>query len=205
MPEKDWTKLADEKTIEKTSDSLRKNGIEVFVADNGEEARKKVLELLPEGAEVMNMSSTTIDVIGVSKEINESGKYNSVRNKLNSMDRKTQNSEMQKLGAAPTWTVGSVHAVTEDGKLLIASKTGSQLPAQAYGSEKVIWVVGTQKIVKNLEEAVKRIYEYSLKLEDARARKAYGVGSEVNKILIINKEFKPERATLIFVKENLGF
>ncbi len=201
-----WEKLADEKRVDNTVESLRSNGLEVFVVDNGEEARKKVLELLPLGAEVMTATSITIDTIGVSREILESGKYDSVRNKLDSMDRKTQGAEMKKLGATPQYILGSVHAVTEDGKVLVASASGSQLPAYSYGSNKVIWVVGTQKIVKNMEECMKRIYEHSLPLESERARKVYGIaGSSVNKLFILNKESQPGRITMILVKERLGF
>lgn len=200
-----WNRLADEKTIRKTVEALKKNEMNAIVTENGEEAKKKVLEIIPKGAEIMTMTSATTDAIGLAKEINESGKYNSIRKKLMSMDRKTQNLEMLKLGAVPEWTVGSVHAITQDGKVLVASASGSQLPAYANGSSHVIWIVSTQKIVKNLDEGMKRIYEYSLPLESERARKAYGVpGSSVNKILIFNKE-RPERITIILVKEKLGF
>ena len=157
----------------------------------------------------MQMTSITLDEIGVSKEINESGNYDSVRNKLNKLDRNTQHREMQQLGAAPEWAIGSVHAVTEDGKILIASNTGSQLPGYAYGSSHVIWVVSTQKIVNNLDEGMERIYDYVLPLETLRARKAYGLpdtfNSNVSKLLLITKEVSPNRITLIFVKEKLGF
>lgn len=178
----------------------------MIIAKNGEDAKKKVLELIPKQAEVMTMSSTTLDTIGITKEINESSQYNSVRNKLFSMDRKTQELEMQKLGSAPEYAVGSVHAVTEDGHVLIASNTGSQLPAYVYGSAHVIWVVGAQKIVKDTDSGIKRIYDYVLPLESERAHKAYGVtGSAVNKLLIINKEATPNRLIIILVKEVLGF
>jgi hypothetical protein len=200
-----WNQLASESSIEKAVSSLKVNGIEAVVVENGENAKKKILEIIPEGSEVMNMTSVTLDAIGVSREITESGRFKPVRNKLISMDSKTQGLEMKKLGSAPEWVVGSVHAVTEDGKVLVASASGSQLPAYAYGASKVVWVAGTQKIVKNMEEGIKRIYEHSLPLEDQRARKAYGIGSSVNKILIFNKEFVPGRVILILVKEELGF
>lgn len=200
-----WQKLADEATINRTTKALKNNGIKALVLKNGKEARKKVLELLPKGAEVMTMTSVTLDTIGISGEINESGRYNSVRSKLMSMNRNTQGLEMQKMGAAPQWTIGSVHAVTEKGQVLIASNSGSQLPAYAYGSAHVIWVVGTQKIVKNIDEGLKRIHEYCLPLEDKRAQKAYGMHSNVSKILIVNKEMNPNRITMILVKEELGF
>ncbi len=201
-----WNKLADSKTIEKTIAALKSNGINAFIVGNSQDAMKKVFEILPKGVEVMTVSSTTLDSIGASKEINESGNYNSVRNKLISMNRNTQGLEMKKLGAAPEWVVGSVHAVTEDGKVVIASNSGSQIPAYAYGAEKVVWVVGAQKIVENLDEGIKRIYEYSLPLESERVKKVYGMpSSSVNKLLIINKEGTPGRTNLIIVKENIGF
>ncbi len=200
-----FNKLADDQTIIDTIQALKTNGIEALVVENGAKAKEKVLELLPKGAEVMNMSSVTLETIGLDKEINESGNYDAVKPKLFKMDRKTQGVEMQKLGAAPVWAVGSVHAVTEDGRVLIASNTGSQLGVYAYASAHIIWVVGTQKIVKNLDEGVKRIYEYVLPLENEHMKKLYGVGSNVSKLLIINKEIVPGRINIIFVKEKLGF
>lgn len=202
----DYTKLASQDVIKKTIENLHKNGIDAYVAKNREDAKKKVFSILPKNAEVMTMTSVTLDTLGISAEINESDKYKSVKKHLASMDRKTHGSEMQKLGAAPEWTIGSAHAVTEDGKVMIASNTGSQLPAYAYGANHVIWVVGTHKIVKNIDEGFKRIYEHSLPLESERAKKAYGVsGSAVNKILIVNHENIQGRINIIFVPEVLGF
>ena len=202
---KDFGQLATDESINTAKDALQKNGIEVFVVENGAIAKEKVLEMVPAQAEIMNMSSVTVDSIGLAEEINKQGKYNSVRNKFSTMDAKTQGSEMKKLGAAPEWVVGSVHAVTEDGKVVVASKSGSQLPAYAYGSTHVVWVVGSQKIVKNLDEAMKRVYEYVLPLENERAQKAYGVGSGVDKVFILNNEATPSRITMIIVKEKLGY
>ncbi len=203
---KSWDTLADDATIEKTIRALKQNGIDASVVATGAEAIKKVVSLIPDGAEVMTMSSVTLDTIGITKELNGSNRYKPVRDTLYAMNRETQRVAMLKLGAAPEWTVGSVHAVTQDGHILIASNTGSQLPAYAYSSAHVIWVVGTQKIVATTEEGMKRIYEYTLPLESERAKKAYGVaGSAVNKLLIINKEVVPGRLTIIFVKENLGY
>jgi len=202
-----YDQLATKESVDKTIEALKSNGIEAKFVETGEDAKKEILSLIPQGAEVMNMTSVTLDTLGIPEEINESGKYDSVRSKLNKMDRQTEGSKMQQLGAAPDWAVGSVHAVTEDGHLLIASNTGSQLPAYASGAQHVIWVVGTQKIVKNNDEALKRIYEYVLPLESVRANKAYNIttGSNVSKLLILNKEVKPGRIIVIFVGEKLGF
>lgn len=201
-----WNTLATDESIKNTVAALEPNGITSLIVENKEAARKKILELIPQGAEVMTMTSVTLDTIGVTKDIDEGTQYASVKQKLKGMDRKTQGHEMQQLGTAPEWAIGSVHAVTEDGHIMIASNTGSQLPAYAYGSAHVIWVVGTQKIVKNIDDGMKRIFEYVLPLESERAKKAYGTaGSNVSKLLMINKEVVPNRLTIIFVKEMLGF
>lgn len=202
-----WDILASDESIQKAVGALKANGIDAIVVENGIEAKKKVFELIPQGAEVMTMSSITIDTLSITKEIQESGKYDSVKNKLAKMDRTTQERKMQRIGAAPEYAAGSVHAITEDGKLIIASNSGSQLPAYSYGASHVVWVAGTQKIVKNVEEGTKRIYEYVLPLEFERANKAYNIttGSNVSKMLIINRENIAGRLTLILVKEKLGF
>ncbi|MBI2031044.1 MAG: LUD domain-containing protein [Candidatus Levybacteria bacterium] len=200
-----FNKLADNQRIAKAVKALEANGIKTLVVKNGKEAKEEVLGMLPTGAEVFTATSRTGEIISLAKEINESGKYDSVRQKLMKMDRSTQSREMAKIGAAPEFVVGSVHAITEEGQLLIASATGSQLSTEVYSAEKVIFIVGTQKIVKNLQEGLRRIYEYSYPLEDARAQKAYGMRSGVNKILIINKEMIPGRITIVLIKENLGF
>ena len=194
-------------TIKHTMVALKANGINAYYVDNGEEAKRKVLQLIPKGAEVMTMSSVSLEATGITKAINESDNYNSVKNKLSFMDRSTQGLEMQKLGAAPEYTVGSVHAVTEDGKVVVASNTGSQLPAYIYGSANVIWVVGVQKIVKDLEEALKRIYDYILPLESNRLKKLYNItaNSNVSKLIIINKEINLKRINLVLVNDVLGF
>lgn len=197
--------LASDTQIERTRQALEANNFQTIIAENGAEAKKKLFELIPDNAEVFVSSSTTLNVLGISAEIDKSGRYDSVRAKLAMMDPKTQAREMQKMGATPEYMVGSVHAVTENGHVIIASKTGSQLAGYVAAANYVIWVVGTQKIVPNLEVGLKRVEEYSLPLESARALKAYGTTSAINKLLIINQEEKPGRTTLILVKEDLGF
>lgn len=204
-PDKKFDQLASDAAIQTTVAALAINGMKAVIVQNGEEAKDKVLAMLPKNAEVFTMTSMTLEAIGLDKEINESKRYDAVRPKLMAMDRNTQARELAKLGAAPDWVLGSVHAVTQDGHLIIASNTGSQLSAEAYAAGKVVFVVGTHKIVKNNDEGIRRIYEYSLPLEDKRALKVYGMHSAVNKILIINKEVVPERVTIVLVKERLGF
>lgn len=202
-----WSKLATKESIEKATLKLKENLIDVLYFETGEEVKQKVLEMIPQGSEVMAMTSVTLEAIGLMKEISDSGRYVSIRKKIFSLDMKTQMPEIKKLRSLPDWAIGSVHAVTENGEVLIASATGSQIPAYVYGANHNIWVVGTQKIVKNIDEGIKRIYEHSLLLENERAKKAYGFGSVVNRILIFTKESArlAGRSTLIFVNQPLGF
>lgn len=201
-----FNQIPSDEIIEKTKNALISNGMPTEIVNTAEDAKKRVLEIIPEGSEVMNTSSITVDYTGLPKEINESGKYNSVKNKLNSLNRKTDFLEMQRLGAAPEYIVGSVHAVTQDGKVIVASNTGSQLPGYAYGSSNVIWIVSAKKITNDLDEGIKRVYEYVLPLESERVKKAYGIPhSFVSKLLIFNREVNPERIKIILVKEDLGF
>ncbi|SRR5258708_5354978 len=206
METKNFGNVASQETVDRTIAALKTNNIEAFFVATGEEAKQKVLELLPEGVEVMTMTSETLTAIGVTSIINDSGKYNSIRAKFAKMDPAKDKKTMRQIGSAPDYTVGSVHAVTEHGEVMIASNSGSQLPAYVFGAEKVIWVVGTQKIVRDRDEGFKRIYEYTLPLESERAKKAYGVaGSAVNKMVIVNHENQVGRLTIIFVGEPLGF
>ncbi len=201
----EWNHIASDETIEKTANALKANGFEVFVVENHDEARTKILELIPDGSEVMTMTSRTLDVMKLPAHFNESGKFNSIRKKFATMDWVKDAAAMRKLGAAPDYAVGSVQALTEDGHVVIASASGSQLPAYAYGAGKVVWAVGAQKIVKSVEDGVKRVYEESLPLEDVRALKAYGVHSGVHKLLIYNKEYVQGRVSIVIIKEKLGF
>jgi hypothetical protein len=208
MSETTWSAVRDDETVNRTVEALKGNGLNVLRVKTGAEAKARVLELIPEGAEVFTLSSVTLDSIGLSAEINESGNYRPTRDKLN--DANLDDREKARTGAAPEWAVGSVHAVTEDGKVLIASNTGSQLPADAYGAAHVVWVVGTQKIVKDTDEAMKRIHDYILPKESVRLKAAYGLpedhpGSFVSKLLIVNREINTDRTTVIFVDEVLGF
>ncbi|HEY5493893.1 MAG TPA: LUD domain-containing protein [Candidatus Anoxymicrobiaceae bacterium] len=202
-----WDTPAGQDSLDRAIAALNEHGMNASLVQTGKEAREKVLSIIPPGEEVMNMTSMTLSAIGLDKDIMESGRYQATKNALSKMDPKTQHLEMQRLGAAPPWAIGSVHAVTEDGSAMLASKTGSQMAAYVYGALKVIWVVGAQKVVADRDEGIRRIYEWSLPHERERALKAYGPGTTtaVNKLLIFNGEKTKDRITLILVNEVLGF
>ena len=102
--------------------------------------------------------------------------------------------------------LGSVHAVAETGEVVTASMGGGQLAAYVFGASNVIWVIGAQKIVPNLEAALRRVREHSLPLEDARMRQSGSAdGSSIGKLLIVEEERRTGRISIILVKESLGF
>jgi hypothetical protein len=197
--------LASDEEIGDVASALVRNGITSLVVDSGEQAREAVRSILPIGAEVFNNTSRTLEAIGVAEDIERSGLYQPLRPRLYQMDREMQPREMRQLAAAPDFVVGSAHAVTEEGSVLIASASGSQLGPLVSGAGHVILVIGGQKIVADIPTALRRISEYCFLLEDRRARDAYGVGSGVNNILIINRAITPSRISAILVKQALGF
>jgi L-lactate utilization protein LutB len=203
----EFTQLASEKQIEKTVQALQAHGIRVVVCETGEQARTSVLDLIPDGTAVYNSPSRTLEVLGLSEQIEHATRFHSVRTQSSTLDYVTQRNEIRKRIAAPDVLVGSVHAITEQGEVLIASASGSQLSAAACGASLVIWVVGTQKLVRTLSDGLRRIREYSLPLESERVQQVYGQGqvSAINKLLTINAEHEPGRITMVLVKQQLGF
>lgn len=200
-----FTQLTSEQQIEQTIQALQAHGIRAVVFEAGEEARKYALDLIPDGATVYDSPSRTLEVLGISEQIEHATRFQSVRTQASTLDHVKERNKIRKLIAAPDVLMGSVHAVTEAGEVLIASASGSQLSAAACGAGKVIWIVGTQKLVGTLEEGLRRIRDYCLPLESERARQVYGGPSAINKLLTINAEHEPGRITMVLVKQQLGF
>ncbi len=195
---------AAEATLEQVADRIRARNIEVLIVNNGAEAKQLVLERIPKGAEVHSGKSKTLQDAGIFEALHDPDQYNALRHQFLKMDRKTQGHEIRKLIAAPNFILGSVQAITEDGVLLATSATGSPLGAYANTAGRVILVVGSQKIVPDLETAFRRIREHVLPWEDAQTRKAANLGSFVGKILIVEREWTNERMTVILVREPIG-
>jgi hypothetical protein len=195
--------VADDARVTRTTAALEANGISVLRAADAAEANRIVLGLIPDRRSTMALRNRSSS--GIIDEIERSPRYDPVRPRIRNLDRKTQADEIRRLSAAPDVMLGSVHAVTETGSLLAASMGGSQLGPYVSGAGRVILVVGTQKIVSDLEEGLRRINEYAFPLEDARAQAAYGIHSAVNKVLIINREIIPGRITVVLLDEVLGF
>ena len=196
---------ASEEQIQRTADALRANNIETVLVDTAADAKREVLARIPDGSEVHSGASKTLQETGIMADLEASPRVDWLRKRTLAMDRATQGQEIRKLVAAPDIMLGSVAAVTEDGKLLAVSNSGSQLGPYAASAGKLILVVGAQKIVADIDEALRRIYDHTLALESERLQKVMGIDSYVSYILIVNRDPRPGRTTVVIVREALGF
>ena len=199
-----FTERPGEETLAATVVALEEHGFSVEVVEDLDAARRAVLARIPKGSSVMTNTSVTLEETGIAEAINGGGEYESARNELLALDYATQRREMRAVGGQPDFALGSVHAVTQDGVLLVASASGSQLGQYAWGADQVIFVVGAQKMVPTVEAGRERIFEHSLILEDARAYAAYGMNSRVGKILEIRQE-DPGRIHVVIIRQVVGF
>jgi len=191
-------------SIDTAASSLRAAGFDVHVVDGPDDARDLALGMLTEGSEVGQGASVTLEQIGVTAEIEKSGRFVAIRPKIRAMDRATQAREIRRLSAAPDFFLASAHAVSEDGHVVIVSNGGSQLGPIASGAGRVILVVGAQKVVPDLTTAFRRIEEYALPTEDARMIAAYGRRSSIGKMLVLTREMVAGRISVILVRQAVG-
>ncbi len=204
-PNPEFGHLASDEQVAAVVDALESRGFIAEVVPDGASATRRVLELLPPGAKVFTSLSETLTVTGLASEINKSGRYDAIRPKLAKLDRSTQRRQMKELAAAPEYVVGSVAAITEDGQIMVASGSGSQIGHYAYEADKVILVAGTQKIVPDADTALRRIEQYSYPLENRRMMDRFNIPTVLAKILTIRRDHPVGRTTLILVKEKIGF
>jgi hypothetical protein len=200
-----FTDPAPAQRLERVAAALKENNFDVEILDDAAAARTRIKDLIPAHASVFTGASETLRLSGIDEDINSSGRYESVKARSSSMDRATQLAEIWRLMSTPDVIVGSVHAVTETGSLVIASASGSQLPGYAGGAARVIWVVGAQKVVPDLSTALRRVEGHCLPLENGRAMEVYGRPSALNRILILNAEPHPGRGTVLLLREAIGF
>ena len=191
--------------LQRAAAALAAHGFTVEILDDAAGARARVKDLIPGGASVFTGASETLRLSGIDADINTSGRYQAVRPQILTMDRVTQRAEFWRLMSTPDVIVGSVHAVTETGSLVVASGTGSQLPGYAGGAARAIWIAGAQKVVPDLPTALRRVEEHCLPLESARTQAAYGSPSAINRLLILNAELVPGRGTVLLLREAIGF
>ena len=202
--ELDFAAPASAAALNELAANLRERNFEVLIVDTAVAAKAAVMARLPEGAEVYSGKSKTLEDAGIFKELMESDKYDFIRRRTMKMDRQTQGREIRKLSAAPDFMLGSVQAVTQAGQLVVASASGSQIGPYSAGAGKLILVVGSQKIVPDLETALRRLRDYVMPYEDMRLREQMGVGTKLTRILIMEMDYNPGRTTIVLVRDPIG-
>jgi hypothetical protein len=200
----DFAAPASQAQVDSLAANLRERNFEVVIVDSAAEVKDVVMSRIPDGAQVHSGKSKTLEDAGIFKELMESDRYDFIRRRTMKMDRATQGDEIRRLGAAPDVMLGSVQAVTEAGQMVVTSASGSQIGPYASGAGKLILVVGSQKIVPDLDAAFRRIQEYVFPWEDARLREQLGIGTAITRTLIIERDFRPGRTTVVLVREPIG-
>lgn len=204
----DYTKLASSESIERAVKALTMNRFIPVVLNTGAEALAYIQKHIPEGASVMNGASVTLEEIGFVEYLkSDAHEWNNLHAAVLKEENKEKRDALRKHAVVSDYYLGSVHALSETGELVIASNTGSQLPHLAYSSQNLILVVGAQKVVPTLAAAFERLEKHILPLEDEHMKKLYGMGTQHNKTLILHGEssMMKRSVTVLIVKEKLGF
>lgn len=203
-----YNQLANEEVLKTTTNALKEKGYLVSTVKNGASALEKIKTLIPKGSSVINGASITLEKIGYTDYVDtpESG-WNNLHTKVNSESDPLKRAKLRREATVSDFYLGSVHALTQKGDFIIASNTGSQIPSVAFSSTNLILVVGTQKIVPDLDTAMKRLADYIVPLEEVHMQKKYGVGTNISKVLIFKNEvaYLGRKVNIILVKETLGF
>ncbi len=195
--------------LQRTMEAIKARGITVELVETKEAALAKLRTLIPVGAVVMTGGSVTLTQIGFDALlISGNHPWRNFKADLLAEKDPVKQSAMRMQGMHAEYFLGSANAIAETGELVFASATGSQLPAYAFSSRNVIWVVGAQKITQTLDDALRRVREYALQMEDQRQKSAGNKGgSFIGRILIFEREpaYLRRNLVLILVNEVLGF
>ena len=204
----DYGILPAQEHIQRTVEAVSARGIPAELVQTREQALARLQELIPAGAVVMTGGSVTLNQIGLDALL-ISGQHPWRNFKADLLAEKdpARQAALRLQGTMAEYFLGSVNALAETGELVFASATGSQLPAYAFTSRNVIWVAGAQKIAPTLDDALRRVREYVLPLEDQRQKKLGNKnGSFIGRILIIEREppYLRRNLRLILVNQILG-
>ncbi len=203
-----YNELASQASLAKAVTELQNKGYQIFVVKNRSEALDKIKEIIPQGASVMNGASVTLEQIGFVDYLksNEHG-WNNLHAAIVAETDPQKQTKLRQQAIHADYYLGSVHALIENGEFLIASNTGSQLPHIVFTSPNLVFVVSTKKIVPDFNEAMTRITDYVVPLEDVHMQEKYHVNTQLNKIVIFKNEnqMMGRKVTFLLVEEDVGF
>ena len=203
-----WDRLPNKQAITRTIEALKNRGINTELVDSPREALRLITTKIPEGAQIMTGASTTLDEIGFTELLKTGAhKWKNLKQEIMSEKDPAKQRSLRIQATGAEYFIGSIQAIAETGEVVVVSASGSQIPAYAFNARNIVWVVGTQKIVPSLEEALRRVREHALPLESARMKTQGFPGSIIGKILILEREVPQlgRNLTMILVNEKLGF
>ena len=201
-----WNRIPEEQVIASTVKAIEERGIQVERLPDGKQALARIRELIPPGSEVMNGSSTTLIEIGF-QELMDSGKHEWKNLKLavTSEGDAQKRARIRRKTVTSDYFLSGVNAIAQTGELVACDATGSRVGAWPYGAGKLLLVAGANKIVPSLDDALRRIREYTFYLEDLRSQNVYGVPSKIGKCVILANESQPGRVTLLLIDKSYGY
>jgi hypothetical protein len=204
----DYTTLPADELLNATAAALKERNFEPIIVAAKEDALEKIKALIPSGASVTNGASTTLQEIGYIDYL-KAGQHswNNLHAGIVAEQDPEKQKQLRRQATLSDYYLGSVHAMSQAGELVIASNSGSQLPNIVYSSPNIIFVVGAQKITTTLVEAEQRLHERVVPLEDARMKSTGASGTKLNKLFYFFGEptYTGRKVTIILVKEKLGF
>ena len=195
----------DQSAIDRTVAGLKSRNVDAVVAENGDEARQILIDMIPDGAEVFKSTSETLDTIGYSDYIRETDRYRNLYLEISEEADRDRQRELRRLASVAEYYVGSVHAVAETGEVIVASGSGSQLGAYVYGAKTVIWVSGVQKICPTLDDALERVKGFSVERHHEWSTAQGRPAAPLGKLMIFENEQNPDRIRMVLIKESLGW
>ena len=197
--------LPDEAAIARTVEALRARNIHVIVTNTGEEAHHALIQLLPEGVEICDSTSETLDAIGFTAFVRGNPRFTNLHDGYAAEPDLAKRNDLRRRASIADYVIGSVQAIAETGEVFVASATGSQLAPYAYAAKHVIWIVGVQKIVPTFDAAMQWVRGHTLARHDQWLAEMGRAPTPIGKLGIIEHESQAGRITLILVKELLGW
>jgi L-lactate utilization protein LutB len=201
-----WSRIPPADMVDRTAEAIRKRAMKVLIAGNGDEALAFIRNMIPPGAEVMSGSSTTLIEIGFEDLVAEGTMgWKSLREEIFAENDEVKRAGLRRRSVLSEYFLSSANAIAGTGEIVACDASGSRVGAWPFAAGHLILVVGINKIVPTLQDALDRVRQYAYPLENARSMRAYGTPSMIGKCVILAGERNPDRVTVILVREALGY
>lgn len=202
----EWSRLPDHGAVAEAIAGLQARNFNPVLVEDCEAALEKLKQLIPSGAGVVTGASTTLEEIGFIEFLKtETHPWNNWKDRILCERDPTKRLELRRTATTSDYFLGSVQAITRDGVVLACDATGSRQGAYIYGARHVIWVVGLNHLVSDLDSGFRRLREHCLPLQGAAMRRSGAPGSYIGKIVVYERERQQRRITTLLVRAVLGY